>query len=126
MAVQAFKKISVIAFALLWAFLSAHCKLETVPGLAFLACAEKSSDAKSNCDDRGCCDFEATARNSDQSDIAGPPAIFTLLILLSPPNLDDRLSGGLPLPSTAPPDLPRSWQFLSRAALPPRAPSFIS
>lgn len=32
----------------------------------------------------------------------------------------------LPSISTSPPELPKSWQFNYRTALPPRAPSFVS
>jgi hypothetical protein len=41
---------------------------------------------------------------------------------------EDSLSGFtlLPIINSSPPELQASWQFASRAALPPRAPSFAS
>jgi hypothetical protein len=37
-----------------------------------------------------------------------------------------REASGLAPPGTGPPEIPRSWQFLLRAALPIRAPSLVS
>lgn len=45
------------------------------------------------------------------------------MVLAAPSLLD---SSGLAPPCTGPPEIPRSWQFLLRAALPVRAPSFVS
>lgn len=115
---------------LAWVPLSMHCKLESVPSFAFLSCeteAQHEQEPKSDCNDDGCCDFEFALYKSDQLTVTCPPAaqMQLLAILLEDmPLLELAQTEGAQ--TTAPPELPRSWHFISRAALQPRAPSIAS
>lgn len=124
--VQWLKTIFVFALALAWVPLTSHCKLEGLPGLSFLACESKDAQ-KPDCGDSGCCDFEFTEYRSDSIKVTCPPVILMVALALAQDDLAPNFAHQEILPPiTAPPELPPSWQFLSRTALPPRAPSFLS
>ena len=109
--------------------MSMHCQLETVPGFEFLACQTTSPESKpeSHCD-TGCCAAEKSQYKSAQLRVTIPSP--DLLPLSSVPLLD--LANTLPaevsigILTAAPPGLTTSWQFISRTALPVRAPSIAS
>ena len=103
-----------------------HCRLEFVPGLEFLSCETShvpENPADTHCDDNACRTLEAGhfVRAADQwlpqvPETAVPSSSFTLKTEPSAFVISALLS-------TVPPDLPKTWQFSHRAALPPRAPS---
>ena len=108
-----------------------HCRLETVPGLEFLAClSDGDCHDKEGSDrgDTGCCSAEKSQYKTEQQRLTFPPP--DLLPLAFAPVLD--LASTLPAPvnretfTVAPPELPRCWQFVFRTASPPRAPSLAS
>lgn len=115
----------------LWVPVSLHCSLEALPGFNFLQCC--CGDGETAKPDPGCTPDTCSAIESGLYKIEDDPAIFagltTLLALaawavvteLPADSAPTRPSGPAP-----PPELGHSWQFLSRAALPPRAPSFVS
>jgi len=108
-----------------------HCELETIPGLEFLACPTESdchNEAGSDRSEDGCCSFE-------KSDYQVNPTRLTLaahafFLLCATPMLD--LANALPgevsvgILTAAPPEFSNTWHFVSRTALPVRAPSIAS
>ena len=130
-AVRLLRNTLLLLLAAAWLPLTSHCKLEALPGLEFLQCADgqachQDADVPN---DGGCCSLEAAHYflPSQQPDVA--PALLLALPAFESPL---ALVRGLPAPvslgilTAAPPDLPASWQFVFRTALPPRAPSFAS
>jgi hypothetical protein len=127
--VRRLKKILSVLAAALWLPMTLHCQLETIPGLDFLKCASEKSpvESQSHCDD-SCCSVERATYKSEQVRPTLPlPGILPLLPALALP-ARDKLTGNLDagLCSTAPPELPKRWQFVFRTASPPRAPSLAS
>ncbi len=122
------KSILVVLFALFWIGTTSHCTLEAVPGLEFLSCAgEEAAAEDSHCEDDGCEEVENGLYFHQQ---INPVAAHVLAILpfdLFAPLEDfksDAVKPGTILDSF--PELPPSWQFVYRTALPARAPSFVS
>ena len=113
-----------------WLPVTSHCWLEQIPGLSFLVCCDHGDTAPhqdSDCDTDGCASVEnGFYKIEDAKVIALLPACvlvlhLTLLMEQSPP----EISSGF-LPTVAPPELGKTWQFSYRAAAPPRAPSLAS
>lgn len=121
----------VLVLVTLWLPATLHCKLEELPGLQFLACCDHENTAPHQDDD---CRNDSCAMVEDglyktsnpKVEVPLPLAVVVLDLTvageatpLTLPNpsqfLDDRV-----------PELPVTWQFSSRAALLPRAPSFVS
>ncbi|ODU23830.1 MAG: hypothetical protein ABS95_03075 [Verrucomicrobia bacterium SCN 57-15] len=128
--VQSLKTLFVLLLALAWVPMTAHCSIELNPGFGFLECATDASkgESKNHCGDTGCCTFENGAYKTETSKPTCPPvafvALFYQLVLLEHQN-SLRLEPTL-LVLAIPPELPQSWQFISRTALPVRAPSIAS
>jgi hypothetical protein len=116
-----------LMFLVLWLPITSHCQLERVPGLEFLHCAADTSES-SNCEGDGCQTVESGLyKISDHSTIAPVPVCGPFLFMLPHRSLEDSsLVGPGRAQSSFPPDLPQRWQFISRTALPIRAPSFAS
>lgn len=115
--------------ALAWLSMTMHCQLESVPAFLFLACQPGAPESKTDqhCD-TGCCAAEKSQYKSAQLRVTHPsPELLPISFL---PQLD--LANALPaevsvgILTAAPPELPTSWQFSSRTALPIRAPSLAS
>ena len=128
--VQRLRNTLFLLAAILWVPLSAHCQLENIPGLEFLACPSDSESAggESDCGDTGCCLAEKSHYKSDQIRVTIPSPN---LLPLSPVALADiaaTLSDEISAAAfaDAPPELPNSWQFVFRTASSPRAPSLAS
>jgi len=124
------KAMAVLVLAL-WMPATLHCELETMTGLGFLACCSHTHSAPhqdADCDEDACATVESGLYQIDES----PPLTFRPLATLPAVTLGWLAQEPLPpKPAVAatvfaPPELDVSWQFSSRAALPPRAPSFIS
>lgn len=110
--------------------MTSHCKLEIIPGLEFLACKTDPSkpDSKNHCADTSCCAFESNYK-SESSKLVCPAVplvatVFSDLILADQVDLFRVESDARVL--SIPPELPQSWLFISRTALPVRAPSATS
>ena len=120
------KTLSVLALLALWLGATNHCRLEQIPGLEFLHCAS-DTEASSNCDGDGCEVVENSLYKVDDAQaVAVVPAFVGAVFLLltveqtpPPPLLSD-------FSTVASPELPGTWQFSFRTALPPRAPSLAS
>ena len=128
MSVRYFRNIFFALAAFLWLPVSAHCQLETVPGLEFLRCASDTQTAQGHCNDSGCCSAEKSQYKTEQARATLPSP--DLLPISSAPllplvnTLPAEVSVGIL--TAAPPQLLKTWQFASRTALPVRAPSIAS
>ena len=126
------KMIAVAALLGLWLGASNHCSLEQIPGLNFLVCCDHEEETAphqdSDCETDGCALVEDGLYKTEDcrvvatAPLLGIPAAFLHNHLQeAPPPV--TLSGFL---TFAPPELPASWQFAFRTALPVRAPSAAS
>lgn len=135
--VRSLKNILLVFSTVAWLGMSMHCRLEAVPGFEFLACVtesdchnnEQSAGGQSPDTGRdGCCFVEKTDYKINQTRLTllAPELILlsSMLVTDSADSLPAEVSPGFL--TTAPPELPASWQFLSRTALPVRAPSLVS
>lgn len=117
-----------VAMLVLYGLALSHCTLEQVPGFAFLACCDHQDSVPhqdNDCEQDACSVVESGFyKISDPDDVAPAPLFLLSNVLLE---LQSRALGE-PSNATicvpAPAELPRTWQFGFRAALPPRAPSF--
>ena len=129
MNVRHFRNIWFALAAFLWLPAVAHCQLEALTGLAILQCHEETADSHSSSKDcNECCAVEKSQFRSAQLRLCAPPPELLLMVsafLSSVEMVQLPLGKSLEL-TAAPPDLPQRWCFLSRAALPVRAPSFVS
>jgi len=126
--VQRFQNILFALAAFLWLPASAHCQLETVPGLGFLRCSVTAADTHHPAKD--CCDGCASEQSQYRADhvrlnFPTPELlpVFSAPVLPVLNALSTEVSLGIL--TAAPPWLP-SWHFVSRTALPARAPSIAS
>jgi len=125
--VKSLRTIVTLVLLALWPLAVMHCKLENIPCLEYFACAP-DSPTSSGCQGDGCETVEsATYKTPDNQNVAREPVLETVVLstLLEReggPN-DEHLCR---LPTSAPPELPKTWQFIFHTALPPRAPSFVS
>lgn len=126
-----FRNIVFALAAFLWLPASAHCELEALSGFEFLHCAvetQSSDGANKGCNDCGCCAVEKSQYRSNHI-FQNTPAPGLLPVLLAPwlesfqPLSAEVCLGIL---TAAPPGLLPSRHFLSRTALPVRAPSLAS
>jgi len=121
------KTIALVLLAL-WMPVTAHCKLETLSGLDFLACVEHQDSVPhqdSDCKEDVC----ASVESGDYRVEDNPPLNLLPLAIVTPTEIDwladdPRPELIIPAKTYSPPELPRFWQFSFRTALPPRAPSF--
>jgi len=118
----------VLLLAVAWVPLMSHCKLESVPGLEFLTCLSDGDSHDKQSSDCECCSAEKSLYKTEKSHLTLPSP--DLLPLASARVLDlasapaDEVSVGVLTP--APPELSKTWHFISRTASPPRAPSLAS
>jgi len=125
------KRIAVLAVLALWLPATNHCKLEQIPGLAFLACCEledSPTHQDEDCETDGCATFENQLYKTETAQIVVASPTLLLTAILSPLSADlcPPVTASYVPPDAAPALLPRVWQFSYRTALPPRAPSLHS
>ena len=117
--------------ALSWVLMASHCKIEALPGFEFFRCAADVQSANGGgdpCQETGCCSVESAHYHAPRQQETTP---VVLVAMLSADNhvvveQSSPKAAGPGIPTADPPDLSSSWQFLSRAALSPRAPSSVS
>jgi hypothetical protein len=115
-----------MAMLALWLPLMVHCNLEVIPGLEFLRCASDSGE-QGGCDGHACCAIEKSQYKAEETLSTLPlPEIFLTPALPVVATITVLSVESSHLPTAAPPDLPKCWQFVFRTAAPPRAPSFAS
>jgi hypothetical protein len=91
-------------------------------------CCADESGGKSDAAAHPCCFLASGLYKShdNQTFVTAPDALATAQVL-SPISVAPSSSVlASPPPTVSPPDLPVTWQFSFRAALPPRAPSLAS
>jgi len=125
--VRKLHKLTAFVFLVFWLPITAHCHLEKFPGLEFLQCASDTSKT-AGCEGDGCQTVESGAYKISNHPRSVPMPVPCALAYLAPAPAErvQPAFGPLRLPTSAPPDLPQRWQFVSRAALPVRAPSLRS
>lgn len=134
LAVRTIRITMVSLLALTWVLLTSHCRIEAMPGFEFFRCAAdvhapaESESGGDPCKETGCCSFESAQYNAPRQQEIAPVVIFAIVpeddFGVVEQCLPKEVSLGIL--TAAPPELPTSWQFLSRTALPPRAPSLAS
>ena len=129
--VRFLRNILCVLAALAWLPMTAHCRLESFPGLEFLACVTESNchgEQGSDRGDAGCCSAEKSQYTTEQLRVTLPSPDWLMISsapLLTPAkSLPDEVNLGIL--TSAPPQLLKTWQFASRTALPARAPSLAS
>lgn len=120
----------IVLLAFAWLPLSAHCKIETIPGFQWLACQSAGttqSTASSHCDP-GCCSVESASYRAPANQQFQADLNFAVLFVnvLAEFTVDRPIEFVVGPSSDPPPELLTTWQFVSRTALPARAPSIAS
>jgi hypothetical protein len=105
-----------------------HCQLERLPGFDFLeCCCGEPSPAARDCQTAPCDQIEVGFFKSESRTAFGRLPTPTPVAIVAVPA---QSLAGVRVPPVAaspgPPELTPSWQFLLRAAQPPRAPTFVS
>jgi hypothetical protein len=129
--VKSFTKTLAVLVLALWGLAISHCDLEDIPGLGFLACCHHPDTAPhqdDDCQSDGCAVVESGFyKVEDDTAVVPAPILVAPLAVVDLAEQAEVLSSQLPVPAALPPpELPSTWQFSSRAALSPRAPSFLS
>lgn len=131
--VKRIKTVVALVMMAVWLPAQSHCLLERAGWLWSGDCCPEvdgtsESPAKAPCSEQICCNLDSpTYKLDDEQTVVQAPAAFLLgparpvPIELAP--LAERPQRLCPLAS---PELPVTWQFSRRAALPPRAPSLPS
>jgi len=116
-----------------WVLMTGHCGWERIPLLKFLACspaAETPSHRASDCGDNdACATVESGQYRTEESQVLAPPAsliqpVFVLALLFELSVPEPRVLDATPDSHSS--ELAQVWQFFSRTALPPRAPSLLT
>ena len=113
-----------ILLALAWVPITSHCEWENLPGLQLFQCAAETEQESDCADDDACAQVESASYKVSETETFVPLPPLNVLLQIS---LVELLPAQQPLPATAaPPEIPIGWRFSFRAALSPRAPSFVS
>jgi hypothetical protein len=121
--VKKLRQIVGVLLLVLWVPTTAHCALEIIPGLEIFNC-ETQSSPKPDCEADGCAQVENPTYKVSDSQVPLLPPLFVVIFELPPVEAAPQEEPFLT--TAAPPDITSRWQISSRAALPPRAPSFVS
>ena len=118
-------KILAILFLLVWVPITSHCQLESIPGLGFLHCSSDTAE-NSHCEGDECSSVESGAYKIQNNNANVPLPFFTIALFdFTLPELTTS-EDTCAVITSAPLEFQVGWQFSSRVALPPRAPSFAS
>jgi len=121
--VKRLRQIVGLLLLVLWVPTTAHCALEIIPGLEMFQC-EAETTPQPDCDTDGCAQVENPTYKIPDAQVPVLPPI--LVVLFELPAAEITPPQGLILTTAAPREITFRWQISSRAALPPRAPSFVS
>jgi len=126
-----FRTLLTLGLVAVWPLVASHCKVEQLPGFQFLACVESDTGTthqEGDCETDSCASLESGFYKTESGWLTVPPPLALLSPFLTMLSL--KGAGSIPASSnaleTAPPELPVSWQFSFRTALPVRAPSLAS
>ena len=107
-----------------------HCSLESLAGMEFLVCCpheEAAPHQDSDCEDDACAVVESGCYKTENNRVAVPTPMLVPVLLLTPLlRLEVIPAVNHVAFDASPPELRTTWQFSFRAALRPRAPSFVS
>lgn len=124
-------QILAIVLAFVWVPITSHCAWEDMPGLEFFKCADESTKSSQRaCDEsqqEDCADDACSTLESGSYKVGDTftvvPALSSTVVFIQLA-LSEIIPCAQPSPVRASPsEIPVSWKFLSRTALPPRAPS---
>ena len=125
--VRRFRSIFFALAAFVWLPVSAHCQLEVVTGLEFLRCEPESASSHNPSKDcSNCCSVEKSQYRGEQLRLLIPVPELLCSAPVMPVVHSFPVEVSLGILTAAPPELSPSWLFLSRTALPIRAPSIAS
>jgi hypothetical protein len=115
----------------LWLPVTLHCRLETISGLSFLVCCQHAGSAPhqdSDCEEDGCAAVESGGYKLEENPSFEVPCLAFVAVLVFPAAADDTPAREprVAVAALTASELSQGWQFSFRAALPPRAPSFVS
>jgi hypothetical protein len=128
--VHRFAKYVAMLLLVMWGLATMHCALEQVAGFEFLACCQHPDTVPhqdNDCSSDACAVVESgfymIEEQASPVPLPGLGLSFVLPLWESfPPTPVPRCEP----PNCSPPELPRTWQFSFRTALPPRAPSLVA
>lgn len=119
-----------LAILAIWLPATLHCKLENLPGLSFLVCCsheDTQPHQEDDCDTDGCAWVEsALYKTPDNAPLVAPLVLALSAFVAVPTHQETAAPESSFRLNLVPPELPQSWHFSRRAALPPRAPTFVS
>lgn len=124
-----FRFIFAFVLAGLWLPVTSHCALEEAGLIDEVACDGAAADDASRCGRDSCSTVEASHyRMSHAPTMASAPVLLLCgeVYAVIPPAETIIVAPIAPERTDCPPELPRTWHFVARAALPVRAPSVVS
>ena len=125
--------IMMLLLAIVWLPVTSHCLLlESASNFEFFSCCEHEETGTDHHEDEcatdSCSLVEGAKYKSSLQRVTVPP-LDTRVLFELPPLLETSLTPittGTHQPDDTLAQLPVSWQFSARTALPPRAPSLVS
>jgi hypothetical protein len=129
--VKSLRIILTLVMVTLWPLVVSHCDLEQLPGLQFLACGDGAPDTPQHdddCETDGCASLESGSYKAEDGRLAilASPVVWSAFLTATSLETERAAAADRTILDSAPPELPNVWQFASRTALPPRAPTFAS
>ena len=122
-------RFAALMLAVLWLPVTTHCRIEIASGFKFLACADQAETHTPHrgqgCEGDACSELESGCFKIEENPVIAVPFVLALSPTLLLSDLEVLVPQSVVL-HLSPPELPRSWQFVFRTALSPRAPSFVS
>ena len=128
--VKWFKKVVAMVLLALWLPATMCCALEQAGVPLFAQCCVDDTAGtapETPCTETGCCPLESAAYKIEQTAVrVVAPSALVLDALTTLFAGAQNLPAVPVVPVFVPPELPVTWQFFFRTALPPRAPSLAS
>jgi hypothetical protein len=131
--VRSWKTVIAVLLAFTYPLAAGYCLIEKTGWVTPVDCCAETEppqheEKEKPCEGYGCCPIEYAVYSSIDAgvvDVTALPSdlLFTAFILLTQPPVVEAPPFSL---ERSPPEIPRSWQFSCRTALPPRAPCFVS
>jgi len=121
-------KVMAVVLALLWVPVTSHCLLEEAGLIHHNACCQSSlGEDHSHGHDAadGCCQVESRQLAAQKHDVLKAVVLVTFLTASVFSTVDQPVVSSILGEGVAPPELSPTWQFVSRAAVSPRAPSVL-
>ena len=125
------KTVLPLALVAFWLPATLHCQLEELPGLQFLACCDhetKSPHQDDDCRTDSCAMVEDGLYKTNESTGSVVSSAVQLMegFAFAPSTATQSAGRHILRATDIPAELPATWQFSQRTALPPRAPSLVS